>query len=83
VRRAKIRAKIEAGQLPRDLPSSTGFGRIVGVRYGASAEAPCSGCDERIDSHETSVGQIYSSGISTCFHEECARIWEEERQRPI
>ncbi len=80
-RRARIRAKLEAGELPRDLPFAAGFGRMLGIRYGISEGTVCSGCDEPIKAGERMVDYTYSSGRTTAFHEECGRVWEEERHR--
>lgn len=75
-RRARIRAKIGSGLLPRNMSpagmvvSPTGSGQM------------CAGCDTAITpSDETPVR--YMSGERTYwFHIACDEIWQEERHRP-
>lgn len=81
MRRAKIRAKLDRGELPKDLPNVSGFGRMTGIRFGVSEGTLCSACDARIKQGEMMVDYTYASGRVLCFHEECRLILEEERLR--
>ncbi len=78
--RARIREKLKAGTLPRDL---TIVRRVKGevirephLIVGVVRGYPCAGCGE-LDPQMTYW--IGDAGIR--FHAECQRIWDEERTK--
>ena len=78
--RARIREKLKAGTLPRDL---TLVRRVKGevirephLIVGVVRGYPCAGCDE-LDPQLT-----YLMGdVALRFHRECEQIWSEERTK--
>jgi hypothetical protein len=82
--RQKIRARLDAGTLPRTAPPLTKAGTAPAteptgaiVADSAIGLARCSGCDEA----GAGVTYRYPDGTIVRFHGRCHRIWEEECQR--
>jgi hypothetical protein len=83
-RTQRIRAKLEAGALPRDLPPQV-LPRdtiLPRIRMGVSSGAVCSGCDEPIGPGETMCDYSYPDGLVLRFHGECEGLWEKHRRPP-
>jgi hypothetical protein len=80
-RETRIRAKLEVGALPRDLPPSAlpRDAILPKIRMGVSAGAICSGCDGAIGVGETMCDYSYPDGIVLRFHGECEGLWEKHR----
>lgn len=82
-RRARIRHKLEAGELPSSEPDGglrlSSLLAMGATRQGVSEGTICSGCDDPIKAGETMVDYSYQSGRVVCFHEECERFWKEAR----
>lgn len=78
--RARIREKLEAGTLPRELTVVRKIkGEVVRephIVVGVVRGYPCAGCDELDPQMTYWIGDV---GIR--FHTECERIWNEERTR--
>lgn len=81
MRRERIRARLERGELPRD-PAVAGFGAVTTVRFGISGGGTCSACEEPIAPGEAMAEYTFASGRVLSFHEECRRLWEAERRSP-
>jgi CheY-like chemotaxis protein/AraC-like DNA-binding protein len=84
VRRARVRERLRAGRLPRHLPPQLGIarGRFASRRRsGVSEGTRCAGCDEAIKQGDLMCDYTYPSGDVIAFHDECDRIWDEERTR--
>lgn len=77
MRRERIRAKLERGELPDQRGDS---GPITAVRFGISEGALCSACDEPITPGTAMAEYTYAAGRVFTFHEECRRLWELERR---
>jgi hypothetical protein len=82
--RQQIRARLEAGTLPRAVPPLTKAGTAPPTTPSASIEADsaiglarCAGCDDA----GAGVTYRYTDGTIVRFHGRCHRIWEEECQR--
>jgi len=82
--RQKIRERLAAGTLPREIPPLTGGpGQPLAPRAHIKADtaiglARCSGCDDQ----GARVTYRYADGTIIRFHGRCHRIWEEECRRP-
>ena len=79
--RAKIRERLKAGTLPRNPPPATKLvpGGVVQqphIQVGLVKGRPCSACD--VDGPY--VTYKYSDR-EIRFHQECQRIWDEEREK--
>ena len=79
--RARIRAKVKAGTLPRDLMLARKVkpGEVVresDIVVGLVRGYPCAGCDELDPQISFKIGDVMIR-----FHAECRRIWDEERSR--
>ena len=82
--RQMIRARLDAGTLPRAVPPLTKAGTAPPTTPSASIQADsaiglarCSGCDDP----GAGVTYRYPDGSIVRFHGRCHRIWEEECQR--
>jgi hypothetical protein len=83
--RQQIRARLEAGTLPRSAPPLTKAGTAPPTTRQAAAIkadsaiglARCAGCDDP----GAGVTYRYPDGKVVRFHGRCHRIWEEECQR--
>lgn len=83
--RARITEKLRARRLPFGLPPAP-TGTLQGretIRIGAGLGRPCSGCDEPITADRVVLAQEYEyqHGLAVRFHDECWKIWDEERRR--
>jgi hypothetical protein len=82
--RQQIRARLEAGTLPRAVPPLTKAGHAPSTTPSASIGADsaiglarCAGCDAA----GAGVTYRFPDGTIVRFHGRCHRIWEEECQR--
>ena len=81
--RARIRERLKAGTLPRNLPPATRLqpGEVLQqahIQVGLVKGRPCSACDA-----EGPYITYKYPDREIRFHQECQRIWDEERGRPI
>lgn len=79
--RAKIREKLKAGVLPRNLPTATRLapGEVVEaphIQVGLVKGHPCSACG----GEGPQITYKYPSD-EVRFHHQCERLWQEERQK--
>ena len=78
--RARIRERLKAGTLPRDLTIATRVGgevvREPRIIVGLIRAYPCAGCDELGPQITYVIGDV-----AIRFHAECQRIWGKERTK--
>lgn len=78
--RARIREKLKAGTLPRDLTIARRIsGEVVReprIIVGLIRAYPCAGCDELGPQITYLIGDV-----AIRFHVECQQIWNEERTK--
>ncbi len=81
-REIRIREKLDAGTLPRDLPPSAlpRDAILPKIRMGVSTGAICSGCDGPIGAGEPMCDYSYPDGRVLRFHGECEGLWEKHRR---
>jgi hypothetical protein len=78
-----VRAKLEAGSLPRRLTELTPEATAIRPRLiGRGTGKLCSACDTMIDPLDRGSQELVSaSGRVTRFHRLCYEVWNEERRR--
>lgn len=81
--RAKIRERLKTGALPRHHPpaallKSGEVPQQPHIQVGLVTTYPCSACD----GEQPHITYKYPDG-EIRFHQECERIWDEERERLI
>ncbi len=82
--RARVRERLKAGTLPRNLPPATRLqpgGGVVQqphIQVGLVKGRPCSACDA-----DGPYMTYKYPDREIRFHQECQRIWDEEREKPI
>jgi hypothetical protein len=76
--RFRIREKLLLGQLPNIFPP---IGVTTRMWIGPGSGLPCAGCGEIISPAQLESEFDLSSGMTVRLHNDCQRIWEEERGR--
>jgi hypothetical protein len=76
---AKVRERLRAGVLPKDLPPADPASPIPAVRTELGTGEPCAACEEPIAVGEPLEACAYPSGRVLRFHGWCYKAWNDER----
>src|SRR5439155_9410184 len=77
-RRRKIRENLDSGKLLRDFDVTQDIAHIGTPPPGTV----CAGCGEKFSPSDPPPIARFGSGQKYWFHQECEKLWQEERHRP-
>ena len=76
---AKVRERLRAGVLPKDLPPADPASPTPAVPTAGGRGDPCAVCEEPIAIGEPLEACEYPSGRTLHFHGWCYKAWNDER----
>jgi hypothetical protein len=76
---AKVRERLRAGVLPKDLPPADPAASAPAIRTAVGQGEPCAACEEPIAIGEPLEACEYPSGRTLHFHGWCYKAWNDER----
>lgn len=76
--RGRIREKLLLGHLPKNFPPA---GVTARMWIGPGSGLSCAGCGEIISAAQLESELDLPSGLTVRLHDQCQRIWDEERDR--